>query len=103
VVLLVAELRGHEGRAPQELERWKTGVEERKAIDASPAAIGLALLTGEEFDSLEKRAGDEEIAGRGRPGGSDVASPQPAARHGEPAQVFPANGAPVTGDRGWMA
>jgi hypothetical protein len=33
----------------------------------------------------------------------NVASPQPAARHDEPAQVFPANGAPVTGDRGWMA
>jgi hypothetical protein len=50
--------------------------EERKPPDASPGAITLALLlTGEELDSLEKRAGDGEIAGRGRPGGSDVASP----------------------------
>jgi hypothetical protein len=63
-----------------------------ETLAASPAAITLALLlTGEELDSLEKRAGEREIAGRGRPGGSDVASPQPAARHGEPAQVFPAN------------
>ena len=66
-------------------------------IDASPAGITLALLlTDEELDSLEKRAGDGEIAGRGRPGGSDVASPQPAARRGEPAEAFPANAvAPV--------
>jgi hypothetical protein len=71
------------------LERWKTHPEERKVIDASPAAITLALLlTDEELDSLEKRAGDTEIAWRGRPGGLDVASLQPAARHGEPAQVF---------------
>jgi hypothetical protein len=91
VVLLVAELRGHEHHAA-ELEQWKTHHEVRKVIDASPAAITLALLlTGEELDSLEKRAGDGEIAGRGRPGGSDVASPQPAARHGETAHVFPAN------------
>jgi hypothetical protein len=53
-------------------------------IDASPAAITLApLLTDEELDSLEKRAGHGEIAGRGRPGGSNVASPQPDARHGD--------------------
>jgi hypothetical protein len=42
---------------------------------------------------LEKSAGDGEIARGGRPGGSNVASPQPAARHGEPTQVVPANGA----------
>jgi hypothetical protein len=102
--LLVAELRGHERRAAEELSQWKTCVEERKPLDASPAAITLALLlTDEELDSLEKRAGDGEIAGRGRPGGSNVASPQPAARHGEPTQVFPATGAPPSGDRGWMA
>ena len=42
-------------------------------IDASPAAITLALLlTDEELDSLEKCAGDGEIAKGGRSGGSDV-------------------------------
>jgi hypothetical protein len=51
------------------------------------------LLTDEELDSLEKTVGDGEIAGPGRLGGSDVASPQPAARHGEPAQVLAANAA----------
>jgi hypothetical protein len=101
VVSLLAELRGHERQAAEELERWKTGAEERKPLDASPTAITLALLpTDEELDSLEKRAGDGEIAGRGRTGGSDVASPQPAVRHGEPARVFLANAAPPTGDRG---
>src|ERR1035437_1256130 len=76
------------------------GVPERKPLDASPAAITLALLlTGEELGSLEKRAGDGEIARSGRPGGAIVASTQPAARHGEPAQVFPANAAPADGRR----
>jgi hypothetical protein len=65
VVSLVAELRGHERQAAEELEQWKAHHEERKVIDATPAAI------------------------------------KPAARHGEPAQVFPAD-APA-GDRGWMA
>ena len=98
VVLLVAELRSHERQAAEELGQWKTHHEERKPLDASPAAITLALLlTDEELDSLEKRAGDGEIAGRGRPGGSDVASPQPAARHGEPAQVFAATAAAPDG------
>jgi hypothetical protein len=98
VVSLLAELHGHERQAAEELERWKTHHEERKVVDASPAAVTLALLlTDEELDSLEKRAGDGEIAGRGRKGGSDVASPQPAARHGEPAQVFPANAAAADG------
>ena len=76
------------------------GVQERKPLDASPAAITLALLlTGEELGSLEKRAGDGEIARGGRPGGAIVASTQPAARHGEPAQLFPANAAPADGRR----
>ena len=53
MVSLVAELRGHERQAPEELERWKTRVEERRVVDASPAAITLALLlTDEELDSL---------------------------------------------------
>jgi hypothetical protein len=96
-------LRGHGRQAAEGLEQWKTVVEERKPLDASPAAITL-LLTGEELDSLEKGAGDGKTAGRGRSGGGDVASPQPAARHGEPAQVFPANGAAADGATadGWM-
>jgi hypothetical protein len=39
VVSLFAELRGHERQAAEELGQWKTGVEERKAPDVSPAAI----------------------------------------------------------------
>jgi hypothetical protein len=103
VVSLVAELRGHQRQAAEELE-WKTAVEERKVIDASSAAITLELpLTGEELDSLEKRAGDGDIAGRGRTGGSDESKPSAGARHGEPAEVVPAN-AVATDDRGgWMA
>jgi hypothetical protein len=89
VVSLFAELRGHERQAAEELGQWKTGVEEPKPLDASPAAIALTLLLTDE--ELEKGGGDGEIARGGRPGGSDVASPQPAAPHGEPAQVFPAN------------
>jgi hypothetical protein len=55
VVTLVAELRGHERQAAEELGRRKTGVEEPKPLDASPAAMTLALLlTDEEVDSLEK-------------------------------------------------
>ena len=61
VVSLVAELRGHERQAAEELGQRKTRVEEHKPLDASPAAI------------------------------------KPAARHGEPAQVFPANAAPPNG------
>jgi hypothetical protein len=91
VVSLVAERRGHERQPAEELSQWK-------AHNASPAAISLTLLlTDEELDSLEKGVGDGEIAMGGRPGGSDVASPQPAARHSEPAQVFPANAAATDG------
>jgi hypothetical protein len=45
VVSLVAKLRAHERQAAEELEQWKTGVEERKVIDASPAAITLAAIS----------------------------------------------------------
>jgi hypothetical protein len=54
VVSLVAELRAHERQAAEELEQWKTHHEERKPLDASPAAITLAqLLTDEELDYLK--------------------------------------------------
>jgi len=95
VVSLVAELHGHERQALEELEQWRTHHEERKPLDASPAAVTLALLlTDEDLDSLEKSAGDGEIARGGRPGGSDEPRLEPAARHGEPTQVFPGNAAP---------
>jgi hypothetical protein len=69
-------------------------------IDASPSTITLALLlTDEQLDSLEEGAGDGEIAGGRRPGKLNVASPQPAARHGERARMP----RPPTGDRVWMA
>jgi hypothetical protein len=44
VVSLVAELCGHERQAAEELDQWKTYHEERRVINASPAAITLALL-----------------------------------------------------------
>jgi hypothetical protein len=44
VVSLVAELRGHERRAVGELEQGNTSHEERKVVDASPAAITLATI-----------------------------------------------------------
>jgi hypothetical protein len=90
VVSLVNGLRAHERQAAQELEQWKTRVGESKPLDASPAVITLALLlTDEELDSLEKTARVGEIARGGRSGGSDVASPQPAASHGQPAPSIP--------------
>jgi hypothetical protein len=56
----------HERHAAAELGQRKTRVEERKVIDASPAAVTLAMLmTGEGLDSLEKRAGAGKTAGRG--------------------------------------
>jgi hypothetical protein len=73
--LMVAELRAQERQAAEKSERWKAHHEERKVIDPSLAAITRALLlTDRELDSWEKRAGVGEIAGRGRPGRSDVAS-----------------------------
>src|ERR1019366_5553641 len=40
--LAVAELRGHERPAAEELGQWKTGVKEPKLLDTSPTAITLA-------------------------------------------------------------
>ena len=54
VVSLVAELRGHGRRAAGELGQGKHIVEDRKGINASPAAITLALLfTTAELEYLE--------------------------------------------------
>ena len=56
VVLMVAELRGHNRRVAEDLGQRKTRVEERKPLDASPAAVTLALLlTDQELNSLEER------------------------------------------------
>jgi hypothetical protein len=44
VVSLVADLRGHEQQAAEESERWIAHHEERKPLDASPAAITLAMI-----------------------------------------------------------
>ena len=44
---LVAELRGHERQGAEELGQWKTRAEERKVIDASPAAIKPAARHAE--------------------------------------------------------
>jgi hypothetical protein len=57
VVSLVAELRSHERQAAEELEQ-EDGRRGAQALRRIPAAITLALLlTDEELDSLEKRAG----------------------------------------------
>lgn len=53
---MVAELRAHERQAAEELGQWKTVVEERKAVDASPAAIELAMvLSTAELEDLAAR------------------------------------------------
>jgi len=94
VVSLVAELRAQEQQAAQGSCQRKTHVEEGKVIDASPAAITLApLLTDEELDSLEKRAGDGEIARGGRPGDQMSQALNRLRAMVDPAQVFPANAA----------
>ena len=62
VVSLVAELRGHERQAAEELGQWKTGVEEPKVIDASPAAITLALLLTDESAMPTTLRGHETFA-----------------------------------------
>ena len=55
VVSRVAELRGHERQAVEELEQWKARVGERKLLDASPAAITLGLLlSDQELDPGEE-------------------------------------------------
>jgi hypothetical protein len=104
VVSLVSELRGHERQATGELERWETGVEEPKPLDASPAAITLAMLmTDEELDSLETSGPLEMEKSRGADDRVEQVSQalQPAAGHGQPALAFPANAAAADG-RPWL-
>jgi hypothetical protein len=57
IISLVAELRRHERQAAEELGQWKTGLEEPKLPDASPAAFTLAqICTPEELEEIERRA-----------------------------------------------
>src|SRR5437899_3122781 len=58
LVSLLAELRAHEQQAAQELSQWQTRsvVEERKVLDATPAAVALAtILTLEQLEELERK------------------------------------------------
>jgi hypothetical protein len=65
---LLSELRRHERQAAEELERWKTHHEEDKVIDASPAAITLALLlTDEGLDSLENGKSVRRVTRKSEP------------------------------------
>jgi hypothetical protein len=55
---LLAELRAHEQQAALELSQWqtKTVQEERKTLDATPAALALAtILTLEQLEELERK------------------------------------------------
>jgi hypothetical protein len=58
LVSLLGELRAHEQQAAQELSQWQTRsvVEERKVLDATPAAVALAMiLTAEQLEELEAK------------------------------------------------
>jgi hypothetical protein len=57
VVSLFAEICRHERQAAEELGQWKTGVEEPKPLDASPAAFTLAMIcTPEQLEEMERKA-----------------------------------------------
>jgi hypothetical protein len=90
---------GHERQAAEESGQRKTRVEEPKPLDASSAAITLAMFfTVAEVEEMERKALElEKSRGADNQVGSAIASPQPAPRHGEPAQVFPANAAAADG------
>jgi Terminase small subunit len=54
---LLAELRRHERQAAEELEQWKTHVEERKVIDASRAEITLGMVCSlEQLLEMKRKA-----------------------------------------------
>jgi hypothetical protein len=103
VVSLVAELCGLGRQAVRGIgpvEDGGRGV----TLDVSPAAIKLALLlTDEELDSLEKRAGVGEIARGGRPGGQMSQALNRLRAMVSPPKYSPPMPRPPTGDRGWMA
>jgi hypothetical protein len=60
VVLPVAELRGHERQAAEELERRKTrGEEPAEHLDASSSAITLAMiLTRDQLLEMKRKASE---------------------------------------------
>jgi hypothetical protein len=43
-------------QAAEELGQWKTGVEEPKPLDASPAAITLAMICTPEHEEMDRKA-----------------------------------------------
>jgi hypothetical protein len=53
---MLTELPGPERQAAEELEQWKTHHEERKVIDASPAAISLAMICTREQLCVRQKA-----------------------------------------------
>ena len=58
LVSMLGELRAHEQQAAQELSRWQTRsvVEERKVLNATPAAVALSMiLTAEQLEELEAK------------------------------------------------
>ena len=60
---LLAELRAHEQQAAQELSQWqaKSVAEERKVVEATPAALALAsMLSLEQLEELEKKLLEEQ-------------------------------------------
>jgi hypothetical protein len=55
--LMIAELRAQERQTAEELGQWKTGVEEPKPLDVSPAAITLAMiLTRDQLLEMKRKA-----------------------------------------------
>jgi hypothetical protein len=74
-------------------------------IDATRAAMMLALpLTDEKLDSLERGAGDGEIAGRGRTGGGLLARPSTGCAPVSLPKYSPPMPRPPRGGRGsWQA
>jgi hypothetical protein len=60
---LLAELRAHEQQAAQELSQWQTKMvnDERKTLDATPAAVALAtILTLEQLEELERKLEEQQ-------------------------------------------
>jgi hypothetical protein len=60
---LLAELRAHEQQAARELSQWnsKNVAEERKVVEATPAALALAsMLSLEQLEELERKLLEEQ-------------------------------------------
>jgi hypothetical protein len=105
VVSLVAELRGHERQAAEELGQWKRHVEERKPPDASQAAMTLAVIcTKAQMGEMERKTLEMEKSRWA----DDQADQLSQALNRPCAMVSPPKYSPPmprlpTSDRGWMA